>query len=135
MFWYYFQESLSSLFSLYIRDAGFGDEHIDAGWLCRQGIALALHSSADVLRTKDLPVVMTFLISRALVRSSLFFVTETFLVLLNVSNLNYIFLAFLPKGKRDEDWFWYGCCCCYYLFGISPDFCCLVFGQPFFSFV
>ncbi|KAB1202522.1 Translational activator GCN1 [Morella rubra] len=60
------QESLSTLFSLYIRDAGFGDENIDAGWLGRQGIALALHSSADVLRTKDLPVVMTFLISRAL---------------------------------------------------------------------
>ncbi|XP_059665692.1 protein ILITYHIA isoform X2 [Cornus florida] len=60
------QECLSTLFSLYIRDAGFGEDHIDAGWLGRQGIALALHSAADVLRTKDLPVVMTFLISRAL---------------------------------------------------------------------
>ncbi|XP_057471002.1 protein ILITYHIA [Actinidia eriantha] len=60
------QESLSTLFSLYIRDAGFGEDNIDAGWLGRQGIALALHSAADVLRTKDLPVVMTFLISRAL---------------------------------------------------------------------
>ncbi|CAI9282332.1 unnamed protein product [Lactuca saligna] len=38
------QESLATLFSLYIRDSGV----------------------ADVLRTKDLPVVMTFLISRAL---------------------------------------------------------------------
>lgn len=28
---------------------------------------MALHAAADVLRTKDLPVVMTFLISRALV--------------------------------------------------------------------
>lgn len=46
---------------------GLGDDDIDAGWLGRQGIALALHSAADVLRTKDLPVVMTFLISRALV--------------------------------------------------------------------
>lgn len=63
----YFQESLSTLFSLYIRDSGIGEENIDAGWLGRQGIALALHSAADVLRTKDLPVVMTFLISRALV--------------------------------------------------------------------
>lgn len=63
----FFQESLSTLFSLYIRDVGFGDNNIDAGWLGRQGIALALHSAADVLRTKDLPVVMTFLISRALV--------------------------------------------------------------------
>ncbi|GAV69761.1 LOW QUALITY PROTEIN: DUF3554 domain-containing protein/CLASP_N domain-containing protein/HEAT_2 domain-containing protein [Cephalotus follicularis] len=60
------QESLSTLFSLYIRDAGFVEGGVDAGWLGRQGIALALHSAADVLRTKDLPVVMTFLISRAL---------------------------------------------------------------------
>lgn len=56
---------------MYIRDAGFGEDNIDAGWLGRQGIALALHSAADVLRTKDLPVVMTFLISRALVRYEL----------------------------------------------------------------
>ncbi|CAJ1961186.1 unnamed protein product [Sphenostylis stenocarpa] len=60
------QESLSTLFSLYIRDMCVGDGSVDAGWLGRQGIALALHSAADVLRTKDLPVVMTFLISRAL---------------------------------------------------------------------
>lgn len=62
------QESLSTLFSLYIRDVGFGEDNIDAGWIGRQGIALALHSAADVLRNKDLPVVITFLISRALVR-------------------------------------------------------------------
>ncbi|GAB2287177.1 eIF-2-alpha kinase activator GCN1 [Dionaea muscipula] len=60
------QESLSMLFSLYIRDAGYEEGSVDSGWLGRQGVALALHSSADVLRTKDLPVVMTFLISRAL---------------------------------------------------------------------
>ncbi|XP_050384454.1 protein ILITYHIA [Argentina anserina] len=60
------QESLSTLFSLYIRDAGLTENNVDAGWLGRQGVALALHSSADVLRTKDLPVVITFLISRAL---------------------------------------------------------------------
>lgn len=69
-YWRYFQESLSTLFSLYIREVGFGESNIDAGWLGRQGIALALHSVADVLRTKDLPVVMTFLISRALVISN-----------------------------------------------------------------
>lgn len=46
---------------------GIGNDNVDAGWLGRQGVALALHSAADVLRTKDLPVVMTFLISRALV--------------------------------------------------------------------
>ncbi|KDO52490.1 hypothetical protein CISIN_1g000049mg [Citrus sinensis] len=60
------QGSLSTLFSLYIRDIGLGGDNVDAGWLGRQGIALALHSAADVLRTKDLPVIMTFLISRAL---------------------------------------------------------------------
>lgn len=63
----YLQETLSTLFSLYIRDAGAGGDILDPWWLGRQGIALALHSSADILRTKDLPVVMTFLISRALV--------------------------------------------------------------------
>ncbi|XWS64788.1 hypothetical protein CRYUN_Cryun05aG0033900 [Craigia yunnanensis] len=62
----FIQESLSTLFSLYIRDSDFGGENLDAGWLGRQGIALALHSAADVLRTKDLPVVITFLISWAL---------------------------------------------------------------------
>ncbi|KAL3370936.1 hypothetical protein AABB24_007783 [Solanum stoloniferum] len=60
------QECLSTLFSLYIRDVGSGEDTIDFGWIGRQGIALALLSVADVLRAKDLPVVMTFLISRAL---------------------------------------------------------------------
>ncbi|KAF5735270.1 translational activator GCN1 [Tripterygium wilfordii] len=60
------QETLSTLFSLYIRDSGFSKDNVDSGWLGRQGIALSLNSAADVLRTKDLPVVMTFLISRAL---------------------------------------------------------------------
>lgn len=60
------QETLSALFSLYIGDLGAGGDIVDPCWLGRQGIALALHSAADVLRTKDLPVVMTFLISRAL---------------------------------------------------------------------
>ncbi|CAM8897213.1 unnamed protein product [Rhodiola kirilowii] len=64
------QESLSSLFSLYIQDIGLGADNVDPGWLGRQGIALALHSAADVLRTKDLPVVITFLISRALADSN-----------------------------------------------------------------
>uniref|UniRef100_A0A1D1YSQ3 Translational activator GCN1 n=1 Tax=Anthurium amnicola TaxID=1678845 RepID=A0A1D1YSQ3_9ARAE len=59
-------ETLSSLFSMYIQDIGMGVDIADSCWLGRQGIALALHAAADVLRTKDLPVVMTFLISRAL---------------------------------------------------------------------
>ena len=62
------QESLAPLFSLYIRDSGVGGDMIDSGWFGGQVIALALHAAADVLRTKDLPVVMTFLISRALVK-------------------------------------------------------------------
>ena len=68
-----FQDALSTLFSLYVRDLGPGVEFGDAHWLGRQGIALALHSIADVLASKDLPVVMTFLISRALVSSLLCF--------------------------------------------------------------
>ncbi|XP_078182456.1 putative protein kinase regulator ILITHYIA isoform X2 [Carex rostrata] len=60
------QETLSTLFSMYIRDLGNGLDLTDSCWLGRQGVALALLSAADVLTTKDLPVVMTFLISRAL---------------------------------------------------------------------
>lgn len=59
---------------------GVGDDNLDAGWLGRQGIALALHSAADVLRTKDLPVVMTFLISRALVNFCLYLFIFLFLL-------------------------------------------------------
>ncbi|CAH1435639.1 unnamed protein product [Lactuca virosa] len=61
-------ESLATLFSLYICDSSVGEDMIDSGWLGRQGSALALHVAADVLRTKDLLVVITFLISRALGR-------------------------------------------------------------------
>ncbi|KAJ6791105.1 protein ILITYHIA [Iris pallida] len=64
-------ETLSVLFSLYIRDLDTGSNMGDPCWLGRQGIALALHSAADVLRTKDLPVIMTFLISRALADSNM----------------------------------------------------------------
>ncbi|KAG7588786.1 HEAT type 2 [Arabidopsis suecica] len=53
--------------SLYIRDATSGEDVFDAGWIGRQGNALALQSAADVLTTKDLLAVMTFLISRVLV--------------------------------------------------------------------
>ncbi|XP_057801902.1 protein ILITYHIA-like [Salvia miltiorrhiza] len=106
------QESLSTLFSLYLRDAGFGGENIDSGWLGRQGIALALHGVADVLRTKDLPVVMTFLISRALadpnadVRGRM--VDAGILIIDkhgrdNVSLLFPIFENFLNKKAPDEE--------------------------------
>ncbi|KAB2629923.1 translational activator GCN1 [Pyrus ussuriensis x Pyrus communis] len=106
------QESLSTLFSLYIRDAGLTEENVDAGWLGRQGVALALHSSADVLRTKDLPVVMTFLISRALadpnadVRGRM--ITAGIMIIDkhgrdNVSLLFPIFENYLNKKASDEE--------------------------------
>lgn len=60
----YFQESLTTLHSIYIRDSRIGVDCIDSGRLGRLG---SLHAAADVLRTKDLPDVMTFLISQALV--------------------------------------------------------------------
>ncbi|CAH9129951.1 unnamed protein product [Cuscuta epithymum] len=106
------QESLSTLFSLYIRDAGLDEDIIDAGWIGRQGIALALHSVSDVLRTKDLPVVMTFLISRALadpnvdVRGRM--INAGILIIdkhgnENVSLLFPIFENYLNKKASDEE--------------------------------
>ncbi|ONI05050.1 hypothetical protein PRUPE_6G353600 [Prunus persica] len=106
------QESLSTLFSVYIRDAGLTEDNVDAGWLGRQGVALALHSSADVLRTKDLPVVMTFLISRALadpnadVRGRM--ITAGIMIIDkhgrdNVSLLFPIFENYLNKKASDEE--------------------------------
>ena len=65
------QETLSTLFTMYVQFSASGSNFGDTSWLGRQGIAMALHSAADVLRMKDLPVVMTFLISRALVRALL----------------------------------------------------------------
>ncbi|XP_042484650.1 protein ILITYHIA [Macadamia integrifolia] len=106
------QETLSTLFSLYIRDVGSGEDNVDAGWLGRQGIVLALHSAADVLRTKDLPVVMTFLISRALadpntdVRARM--IDAGILIIdkhgrENVSLLFPIFENYLNKKASDEE--------------------------------
>ncbi|KAJ8616836.1 hypothetical protein MRB53_036208 [Persea americana] len=106
------QETLSTLFSLYIRDSGAGGDILDPCWLGRQGIALALHSSADVLRTKDLPVVMTFLISRALADPNLD-VRERMInagIMIidkhgrdNVSLLFPIFENYLNKKASDEE--------------------------------
>ncbi|GJW58884.1 protein ILITYHIA isoform X1 [Tanacetum coccineum] len=48
------QESLMTLFSLYIPDSGICMDCIKSGWLGRQGTALALHTTTDVLGTKDL---------------------------------------------------------------------------------
>ncbi|KAJ1694352.1 hypothetical protein LUZ63_011050 [Rhynchospora breviuscula] len=60
------KETLPTLFVMYIRDLGNNSDSADSRWIGRQGIALALLSAADVLTSKDLPAVMTFLISRAL---------------------------------------------------------------------
>lgn len=59
-------DTLSSLFSLYVRDTPNGRDAVDPSWPGRQGIALALNAAADILTTKDIPIVITFLISRAL---------------------------------------------------------------------
>ncbi|EPS61232.1 hypothetical protein M569_13567, partial [Genlisea aurea] len=108
----YISETLSSLFSLYLRGVGSGEENVDDGWLGRQGVALALHCAADVLRAKDLPVVMTFLISRALadpntdVRGRMI---DTGILIVdkhgsdNVSLLFPIFENFLNKKTTDEE--------------------------------
>ena len=73
---------------MYIRDLGPGVEFGDTNWLGRQGIALALHSVADVLGSKDLPVIMTFLISRALVSVSvLVYVHLIFCMPISTSNV------------------------------------------------
>lgn len=60
------QETLSTLFSLYVKYLPSTYGQSDPFWTARQGVALALTAAADVLTTKDLPVVATFLISRAL---------------------------------------------------------------------
>ncbi|KAM0941961.1 putative armadillo-like helical, translational activator Gcn1, TOG domain-containing protein [Dioscorea sansibarensis] len=106
------QETLSTLFSLYIRDLGTGMDVADSCWLGRQGIALALLSTSDVLRTKDLPVVMTFLISRALadpnldVRSRM--INAGIMIIdkqgkENVPLLFPIFESYLQKKASDEE--------------------------------
>lgn len=59
-------ETLSSLTFLYKRDTPAGRDGVDPSWPGRQGIALALNAAADILTANDLPVVITFLISRAL---------------------------------------------------------------------
>ncbi|EFJ34482.1 hypothetical protein SELMODRAFT_230367 [Selaginella moellendorffii] len=60
------QETLSALFTLYSRDLPSEGNQVDPGWPGRQGVALALEAAADILTAKDLPVLSTFLISRAL---------------------------------------------------------------------
>ncbi|KAG0555734.1 hypothetical protein KC19_11G000200 [Ceratodon purpureus] len=59
-------ESLNLAFSLYIKELPIIRSEVDNTWYGRHGVGLLLHASADVLTQKDLPVVITFLISRAL---------------------------------------------------------------------
>lgn len=110
IFYWFLQESLSTLFSLYIRDAGFGEDTVDAGWLGRQGIALALHSAADVLRTKDLPVVMTFLISRALVRFALLFCFDLVIAWKKIAFYNLIINSVFCFSLRLKSYWWTWSC-------------------------
>ncbi|CAI7810608.1 unnamed protein product [Closterium sp. NIES-54] len=62
--------SLTSLFWLYLREAppqtAMWRPQDDATWHRREGMALAMRAAADVLTTKELPLVATFLISKAL---------------------------------------------------------------------
>jgi hypothetical protein len=106
------QDTLSTLFSLYIRDLGPGVEFGDTNWLGRQGIALALHSVADVLGSKDLPIIMTFLISRALADPNLDvrgrMINAGILIIdkhgkENVPLLFPIFESYLNKRASDEE--------------------------------
>ncbi|KAI5063295.1 hypothetical protein GOP47_0021842 [Adiantum capillus-veneris] len=60
------QETLSTLFTHYVEYLPSVYGELDPNWPVRQGVALALYAAADVLAMKDLPVVSTFLISRAL---------------------------------------------------------------------
>lgn len=106
------EETLSQLFYLYARDAPAGRDGVDPYWPGRQGIALALNAGADILTAKDLPVVITFLISRALadynmdVRSRMI---DAGLVIIdkqgkaNIALLLPIFENYLNKKVTDEE--------------------------------
>lgn len=52
---------------MYIKELPMIHSDVDITWYGRHGVGLALRASADVLTPKDPPVVITFLISRALV--------------------------------------------------------------------
>eukprot|EP00850_Spirogloea_muscicola_P020733 SM000225S07012 [mRNA] locus=s225:44176:68989:+ [translate_table: standard] len=65
------QETLSALFALYTQAAASMQLESATGrrepaWITREGVGLALKEAADVITSRDLPVVATFLISRAL---------------------------------------------------------------------
>eukprot|EP00850_Spirogloea_muscicola_P013326 SM000090S24288 [mRNA] locus=s90:11304:31514:- [translate_table: standard] len=65
------QETLSALFALYTQAAASMQLESATGrrepaWATREGVGLALKEAADVITSRDLPVVATFLISRAL---------------------------------------------------------------------
>eukprot|EP00850_Spirogloea_muscicola_P017739 SM000155S01668 [mRNA] locus=s155:261471:283828:+ [translate_table: standard] len=65
------QETLSALFALYTQAASSMQLESATGrrepaWATREGVGLALKEAADVITSRDLPVVATFLISRAL---------------------------------------------------------------------
>lgn len=70
------QESLNLAFSLYINELPIIRSEVDNTWYGRHGVGLLLHASADVLTQKDLPVVITFLISRALVCDTIYIMTD-----------------------------------------------------------
>lgn len=52
---------------MYIKELLIMHSDVDTSWYGRHGVGLALRASADVLTPKVPPVVITFLISQALV--------------------------------------------------------------------
>uniref|UniRef100_A0ACD6AQE4 Uncharacterized protein n=2 Tax=Avena sativa TaxID=4498 RepID=A0ACD6AQE4_AVESA len=106
------QDILSTLISSYIQDIGPEAEFGDTNWYGRQGTALALHSAVKVLNFKDVPIILTFLISRGLddpnpdVRSRM--IDAVILIIdkhgkENISLLCPIFESYFNKMEVDEE--------------------------------
>ncbi|KAH7283513.1 hypothetical protein KP509_34G010800 [Ceratopteris richardii] len=106
------QGTLSELFSIYVKCLPNVYGELDPNWPARQGVALTLRAAADVLTTKDLPVVATFLISRALGDSNLEVrsrMVDAGIAIINkhgkdnVGRLLPIFENYLNKNDVDEE--------------------------------
>jgi len=80
---WFWQETLSLAFALYSKELPIIRSEVDTTWYGRHGVGLLLHAAGDVLTQKDLPVVITFLISRALVCDTIGIATEIFLLTLH----------------------------------------------------
>lgn len=61
------QATVSALFAEYSRHTPVGRMGEDGEWRAREGVALTLQAAADVLTSRDIEMVTTFLMGRALV--------------------------------------------------------------------